>query len=44
MPLDIEKSFQDIYTRMKKDKEFRTKVEQAAKRVIRMKICLGLVK
>jgi beta-N-acetylhexosaminidase len=44
MPLDIEKSFQDIYTRMKKDKEFRIKVEQAAKRVIRMKICLGLVK
>ena len=44
MPLDIEKSFQDIYTRMKKDSEFRVKVEQAAKRVIRMKICLGLVK
>lgn len=44
MPLDIEKSFQDIYTRMKKDKEFRAKVEQAAKRVIRMKVCLGLVK
>jgi beta-N-acetylhexosaminidase len=44
MPLDIEKSFQDIYTRMKKDSEFRAKVEQAAKRVIRMKVCLGLVK
>jgi beta-N-acetylhexosaminidase len=44
MPLDIEKSFQDIYNRMKKDSEFRTKVEQAAKRVIRMKVCLGLVK
>lgn len=44
MPLDVEKSFQDIYARMKKDKEFRTKVELAAKRVIRMKICLGLVK
>ena len=44
MPLDIEKSFQDIYTRMKKDSEFRVKVEQAAKRIIRMKICLGLVK
>lgn len=44
MPLDIEKSFQDIYTRMKKDSEFRVKVELAAKRIIRMKICLGLVK
>jgi beta-N-acetylhexosaminidase len=44
MPLDIEKSFQDIYTRMKSDKVFRIKVEQAAKRVIRMKVCLGLVK
>jgi beta-N-acetylhexosaminidase len=44
MPLDIEKSFQDIYTRMKTDKAFRIKVEQAAKRVIRMKVCLGLVK
>lgn len=44
MPLDIEKSFQDIYNRMKKDSEFRAKVEQAAKRVIRMKVCLGLVK
>jgi beta-N-acetylhexosaminidase len=44
MPLDIEKSFQDIYTRMKKDSEFKAKVEQAAKRVIRMKVCLGLVK
>jgi hypothetical protein len=29
---------------MKKDSEFRAKVEQAAKRVIRMKVCLGLVK
>jgi beta-N-acetylhexosaminidase len=44
MPLDVEKSFQEIYTRMKKDAEFKSKVEQAAKRVIRMKICLGLVK
>jgi beta-N-acetylhexosaminidase len=44
MPLDIEKSFQDIYNRMKIDSEFRAKVEQAAKRVIRMKVCLGLVK
>jgi len=43
MPLDIEKTFQGIYTRMKSDKDFRTVVEEAAKRVIRMKICLGLV-
>ena len=44
MPLDVEKSFQDIYSKIKKDKDFRIKVEQAAKRVIRIKICLGLVK
>ena len=44
MPLDVEKTFQDIYTRMKNDKAFRGKVEQAARRVVRMKVCLELVK
>lgn len=44
MPLDVEKSFNDIYNKMKNDKAFRIKVEQAAKRVVRMKVCLNLVK
>ena len=44
MPLDVEKSFNDLYNKMKNDKAFRIKVEQAAKRVVRMKVCLNLVK
>jgi beta-N-acetylhexosaminidase len=44
MPLDVEKSFNEIYNKMKNDKTFRIKVEQAAKRVVRMKVCLNLVK
>ena len=44
MPLDVEKSFNEIYNKMKNDKAFRIKVEQAAKRVVRMKVCLNLVK
>lgn len=44
MPVDAEKAHKLIYTKYMQDPEFKRKVEAAAKRVIRAKICLGLIK
>jgi beta-N-acetylhexosaminidase len=44
MPLDVVKTYDELYQTMIKDKNFRNKVEQAARRIVRMKICLGLIK
>jgi beta-N-acetylhexosaminidase len=44
MPLNIEKTFNELYQKMKQDPNFRKKVEVAAKRIVRMKICLSLIK
>lgn len=43
MPLDAEKAHQEILQKYKSDEEFKKQVELAAKRVIRSKICLGLI-
>ena len=43
MPLDAEKAHQEILAMYQKDAAFKLKVEAAAKRVIRSKICLGLI-
>ena len=43
MPVDAAKTHQELLTRYKKDKEFKAQVIEAAKHVIRMKICLGLL-
>jgi len=43
MPKDAKKAHQEILTAYGKDKKFKMQVESAAKRVIRMKVCLGLL-
>jgi hypothetical protein len=37
-------AYKEIFEKYKSDKVFHNKVEDAAKRIIRMKICLGLIK
>jgi beta-N-acetylhexosaminidase len=44
MPLDMKLAYKEIWTKYKSDKAFHSKVEEASKRIIRMKICLGLIK
>jgi len=44
MPLDAKKTHAELLAMYKKDESFRAKVKAAAMNVIRMKICLGLLK
>ncbi|MBM3161574.1 MAG: glycoside hydrolase family 3 protein [Bacteroidetes bacterium] len=44
MPLDAKKTHVELLAMYKKDESFRAKVQAAAMNVIRMKICLGLLK
>lgn len=44
MPIDAQKAHRDILNQYRKDPEFKKKVDASAKRVIRMKIALGLLK
>ena len=44
MPLDMKLAYKEIWAKYKSDKAFHSKVEEASKRIIRMKICLGLIK
>lgn len=44
MPLDAEKAHKEILDLYLKDEAFKRKVELAAKRVIRAKMCLGLIR
>ncbi|HBW85319.1 MAG TPA: hypothetical protein DEF82_00795 [Crocinitomicaceae bacterium] len=44
MPLDAKKTHAELLAMYKKDEPFRAKVQAAAMNVIRMKICLGLLK
>ncbi len=44
MPLNARKAHQEILAKYQTDENFRAKVNLAARRIIRMKICLGLVK
>ncbi len=43
MPQDSERTFSEIYTKFKADEKFRKRVEESSKKVIRMKVCLGLL-
>jgi beta-N-acetylhexosaminidase len=43
MPVDAKKAFNDILKKYRTDDEFKKKVDASAKRVIRMKIALGLM-
>ena len=43
MPLDAKKAHQEILNAYRTNKEFKKKVDEAAKKVIRMKIALGLL-
>lgn len=43
MPLDAEKAHKEILSMYQKDPAFKLNVEAASKRVIRSKICLGLI-
>ena len=44
MPLDAKKAHQEILTAYRTNIEFKKKVDEAAKKVIRMKIAMGLLK
>ncbi len=44
MPVDAKKAHSEILKRYKTDAEFKKKVDASAKRVIRMKLCIGLLK
>jgi hypothetical protein len=44
MPVDAKKAHADILKLYKSDAAFKKKVDASAKRVIRMKIALGLLK
>ncbi|MBX2950433.1 MAG: glycoside hydrolase family 3 protein [Crocinitomicaceae bacterium] len=43
MPLDAEKAHAEILKKYQADTTFKAKADEAAKRVIRMKLCLGLM-
>ena len=43
MPLDAEKAFSEILAEYRSNEAFRQQVDESAKRIIRMKICLGLM-
>ncbi len=44
MPLDTDKAYDEILTKYKQDISFAKKVDEATYRIIRMKICQGLIK
>ncbi len=44
MPLDAKRAHADLIKKYNEDKEFKSKVDASAKRIIRMKICVGLLK
>ncbi len=43
MPLNVEKTHQDILTKYSSDENFKSQVDASVKRIIRMKICLNLI-
>lgn len=43
MPLDAKKAHEELLTAYRNDKAFKNQLDEAAKKVIRMKICLGLL-
>ena len=43
MPVNLEQVVEEIQTKMKQDQVFKERVEDAVKKIIRVKICLGLI-
>lgn len=43
MPVDAKKAHEELLTAYRNDKAFKNQLDEAAKKVIRMKICLGLL-
>lgn len=43
MPLDVKKSHEELLAAYKKDKNFKMKADASVKRIIRMKIAMGLI-
>jgi hypothetical protein len=43
MPVDVVKAHSEVLTKYKADPAFKATVDAAAKKVIRMKLCLGLL-
>jgi len=43
MPVDAKKAHQELLSAYRQDKTFKNQLDEAAKKVIRMKICLGLL-
>lgn len=44
MPLNVEKTHQEILTKYRSDAQFKDQVDASVKRIIRIKICLNLIK
>jgi beta-N-acetylhexosaminidase len=44
MPVDAKKAHSEILELYRSNKDFKNKVDASAKKIIRMKICLGLMK
>jgi beta-N-acetylhexosaminidase len=44
MPLDVKKSHDELMAAYRKDKNFKRKADDSVKRIIRMKIAMGLIK
>lgn len=44
MPVNTDKAFKDILTKYQSDSTFKAQMDASVKRIIRMKICLGILK
>jgi beta-N-acetylhexosaminidase len=44
MPVNTDKAFKDILAKYRSDSEFKKQLEESVKRIIRLKICLGIIK
>lgn len=44
MPVNTDKAFKDIIAKYQSDNAFKTQMDTSVKRIIRMKICLGILK
>ena len=40
MPLNVDKAYSSIFKKYNEDKSFKSKVDTAVKRIIRMKLCM----
>lgn len=44
MPVNTDKAFDDIFKNYQKDTSFQKTVDESVKRILRMKLCLGIIK